>query len=197
MTSHALSAQNVLIAEPTGRARCVDQTAVFQHPLLEEPPAASAPAEVRRDYAALEQSAAETCRACPLLASCLYDAVVRHDVAGYAGGTTARERVRIRAALGITVEPENLDTLAGVTAGNRPVDHDEVVRLRAANPDESLERLAHRLGCSLSTVKRHLRSERNGRAPAHKPARAQPSLREVLGATRSALNTDRGSRRAA
>ncbi|HZA05629.1 MAG TPA: helix-turn-helix domain-containing protein, partial [Propionibacteriaceae bacterium] len=43
---------------------------------------------------------------------------------------------------------------------HRQVDHDEVVRLRHAHPDESLETIARRLGCSLSTVKRHLRRER-------------------------------------
>ena len=57
--------------------------------------------------------------ACPLMAHCLYEAVVRHDVAGYAAGTTAAQRVKIRALLGISVEPENLDTLAGVI-GRQP-----------------------------------------------------------------------------
>ena len=81
-------------------------------------------------------------------------------MAGYVGGTTPAERVRIRRALGITVTPEDFDTLAGVTGGHRQVDHDDVIRLRHAHPDESLETLARRLGCSLSTVKRHLRRER-------------------------------------
>ena len=50
------------------------------------------------------------------------------------------------------MEPENFDTLAGVTGRHHQVNHSEVVRLRHAKPDESLEMLAHRLGCSLSTV---------------------------------------------
>lgn len=185
-------------SNPSGRARCLEQTDVFQHPLLEDPPTSSAPAAARRTYASLEQQAAETCRSCPLRAQCLYDAVARHDVTGYAGGTTERERQRIRTVLGVRVEPENLDTLAGVIGGNRPVDHDEVVRLRASHPDESLERLAQRLGCSLSTVKRHLRRERNGGAAARTAtAAAMPTMGAVIAATRTVLHRERASTTAA
>ena len=75
--------------------------------------------------------------------------------------------------------PEDFDTLAGVTGGHRQVDHDEVVRLRHAHPDESLETLAHRMGCSLSTVKRHLRRER--RTPSVRPVELpKPSPSQVL-----------------
>jgi AraC-like DNA-binding protein len=197
MTSHALSALEAFPAEPRQRAACLDQAAVFQHPLLEEPPTSAATASERRDHRRLEQHAAESCRRCPLLADCLYDAVVRHDVAGYAGGTTARERARIRSALGIVVTPENLDTLAGVTGGSRPVDHDEVIRLRAANPDESLERLAQRLGCSLSTIKRHLRRERSGQAPVRTGVRPMPSTAEVLLAASRVLDGERPQKNAA
>jgi AraC-like DNA-binding protein len=182
---------------PAVRARCLDQAETFQHPLLEDPPAGGAPAVTRRAYATLEHQAAETCRTCPLLAQCLYEAVVRHDVAGYAAGTTARQRVKIRALLGISVEPENLDTLAGIVGGNRPVDHDEVIRLRAANPGESLERLAQRLGCSLSTVKRHLRRERGNAGTVGQPPRSMPPMEDVIGAARSVLHPQRGERSAA
>ena len=63
-------------------------------------------------------------------------------MAGVAGGTTAAQRTQIRRRLGITVDPEDFDTLAGVVGRNRQVDHDEVIRLRNANPHESLETLA-------------------------------------------------------
>ncbi len=182
---------------PTVRARCLDQAETFQHPLLEEPQRAGAPATVRRTQSALEQRAAEACRTCPLLAGCLYEAVVRHDVAGYVAGTTAAQRVKIRALLDVSVEPENLDTLAGIVGGNRPVDHDEVVRLRAANPGESLERLAQRLGCSLSTVKRHLRRERGDAGAARSPQRALPGMDDVIRAARSVLDPQRDERSAA
>ena len=106
-------------------------------------------------------SAAQTaCQACPLVVDCLYRAVVEYDVAGYVAGTTPSQRAQIRHRLDITVEPENFDTLAGISGRHHQVNHSEVVRLRNANPDESLEMLAQRLGCSLSTVKRHLRRER-------------------------------------
>ena len=168
--------------QPNGSApfpRCVELASVFQNPLLEEPLASNAPATVRRRYAALVGQAEQACHSCPLIQDCLYAAVVRHDVAGYVGGTTPEQRFRIRRALQISVEPEDLDTLAGVTGRHRQVDHDEVVRLRYAHPDESLETLAHRLGCSLSTVKRHLRRER--RTPSVRRAEPpKPSLSEVL-----------------
>ena len=142
-------------------ANCVELASVFQNPLLEDPIAASAPASVRRRYATLVTQAEDVCFSCPLIAGCLYQAVVEHDVAGYVAGTTPAQRAAIRARLRIAVEPEDFDTLAGVVGGrHRQVDHDEVVRLRHAHPDESLETLARRLGCSLSTVKRHLRKER-------------------------------------
>ena len=142
------------------RPRCVELVSVFQDPLLEEPLGSDAPDATRRRYNALVAQAEQACLACPLIERCLYAAVVQHDVAGYVGGTTPTQRVRIRRALRITVTPEDLDTLAGVVGGHRQIDHDEVVRLRHAYPDESLETIARRLGCSLSTVKRHLRRER-------------------------------------
>jgi hypothetical protein len=188
------------LADPprTGRAACAELAEVFHHPMLEEPPTTGASAAVRRSYGLLREQAGRTCQACPLLAPCLYDAVVRHDVAGYVGGTTARERAKIRIALGVRVARENLDTLAGVTGGNRPVDHTEVVRLRAAYPDESLERLAQRLGCSLSTVKRHLRQERSTEPASGTPTEALPSMAAVVAAARTVLDAARdGGRRAA
>jgi hypothetical protein len=160
---------------------CVELASVFQDPLLEEPLPGSAPTAVRRRYATLVGQAEQACAGCPLIQDCLYAAVVRHDVAGYVGGTTPEQRLRIRRALRIHVAPEDLDTLAGVIGRHRQVDHDEVVRLRAAHPDESLETLAHRLGCSLSTVKRHLRRERRTPA-ARRPEPPKPSLSHVLAA---------------
>lgn len=139
---------------------CATAPEVFQDPLVEDPPRGSLTREDRARQARLVGQARSICESCPLRTACLYDAVVRHDVAGFVVGTTVRQRGEIRRRLGVVVEPEDLDTLAGVVGGARQVDHDEVLRLRRANPDETLEQLAHRLGCSLSTVKRHLRRER-------------------------------------
>jgi len=47
-----------------------------------------------------------------------------------------------------------------VRGERRPLDHEAVLAARATYPDDSLESLAHRLDCSLSTIKRHLRRAR-------------------------------------
>jgi hypothetical protein len=169
-------------------ARCVELASVFQDPLLEEPLPASAPGAVRRRQKGLMSAAQTACQACPLIVDCLYRAVVEYDVAGYVAGTTPPQRAQIRHRLDITVEPENFDTLAGISGRHHQVNHSEVVRLRNANPDESLEMLAQRLGCSLSTVKRHLRRER--REPsAETVTPTQPTVEEVLTAAAVVVGT--------
>jgi predicted DNA-binding transcriptional regulator AlpA len=161
---------------------CVEFSGLFQDPLLEEPPTTGASAEVRRRSADLEREADALCRACPVLQQCLYAAVVHHDVAGFVAGTTRKMRLEMRTRLAVSVEPEDFDTLAGVTRHHRQVDHDEVVRLRHANPHESLEQLAQRLGCSLSTVKRHLRHERQAPAVRRLGSRLLPTQAQVMDA---------------
>ena len=185
-------ASDVEPATPT----CASRPELFLDAALEQEPVTSAPARVRRHYAGLAQDATEVCASCPLLTACLYRAVVELDVAGFVAGTTERQRAEVRARLGVRVEPEDFDSLAGVVGGQRAVDHDEVVRLRRAHPDESLERIARRLGCSLSTVKRHLRRERTQpsaqvASPKPRPTESQGrrTAADVLGGT--------GSRRAA
>jgi Transcription factor WhiB len=161
-------------------ARCIQLAAVFQNQLLEEPLPGGVSATVRRRQQALITTAQAACRECPLIVDCLYQAIVEYDVAGYVAGTTPSQRAQIRRVLDITVEPEDFDTLAGATRRHRQVDHSEVVRPRNANPHESLETLAQRLGCSLSTVKRHLRRER--RAPATPSSAQKPTIAAVLAA---------------
>jgi hypothetical protein len=139
----------------THAAGCIELSAVFQDQLLEESLPVNPSAEMRRRQRALITRAHG--RECPLIIDCLYRAVVEHNVAGHVAGTTPPQRAQIRRSLGITVEPEDFDTLAGVTGPHRKVSHSEVIRLRKANPHESLEMLAQRFGCSLSTIKRHLR----------------------------------------
>lgn len=171
-------------SRPTG---CVELGSVFQHRLVEQPPTTAASADERREYTGLIRAAQAACDECPLIKRCLYSAVVEYDVAGFCAGTTGKQRHEIRSLLKITVEPEDFDTLAGVQARHRQVDHHEVVRLRNANPHESLETIAHRLGCSLSTVKRHLRkarSDTNVTPISHKPA---PTMAQVLAAFRTVV----------
>lgn len=173
---------------------CVAAAQVFTNPLLEEPLPSSASGQQRQARAVLVAKAGDSCSKCPLFSTCLYDAVVEHDVYGFVAGTTARQRSDIRAELGITVDAEDFDTLAGVTSPNRQVDHTEVLRLRNANPTDSLESIAQRLGCSLSTVKRHLRRARNGEAVEPASTR-KPTIGEVLEAYALVIESTR--RRAA
>jgi AraC-like DNA-binding protein len=185
------------VATEPSRPACVDVPQLFLDPVLESEPSSSATARTRRLYGALAAEATEVCASCPLLTGCLYRAVVEYDVAGFVAGTSERQRAQIRVRLGVEVEPEDFDTLAGVVGGQRTVDHDEVVRLRRAHPDESLERLARRLGCSLSTVKRHLRRERNQPSAAAAGRRPRPTDVQVRRATAETLAEYSGNRRAA
>lgn len=181
---------------PAPQPACTRLVRVFQDPLLEEPGRHSADQADRRAHAELAATAGAACRACPMVTACLYSAVVEYDVAGYVAGTTARQRSEIRRRLGVTVRPEDFDTMAGVVGGGRQIDHAEVLRLRTAHPDESLESLAGRLGCSLSTIKRHLRRERN--APSL-PAvgHSRPKLHEVLATAAEVTATHRSRAQAA
>lgn len=175
---------------------CTQFSDLFLHPVLDEGLGAGADTDERRQATMMVRKARNICESCPLVTSCLYDAVVKHDVAGFVAQTTQRQRAEIRRRLGITVAPEDLDTLAGVTAPNRQVDHAEVLRLRRANPDESLETLAHRLGCSLSTVKRHLRRARTDAAEPPVATR-RPGVSEVVAVTQDVLAGGRRPRTAA
>ena len=176
---------------------CVEFAELFQHPLLEEPPTASAPVDIRRRAAGLQREAESLCRVCPLMRQCLYSAVVRYDVAGYVAASTQKERTGMRAQLGVRVGPEEFDTLAGVTRQHRQVNHDEVIRLRRSNPQESLDQLAQRLGCSLSTVKRHLRHERRAPADSEPGSSLLPTEQQVVAAHEQVTATPRASQRAA
>ncbi|HEY0238448.1 MAG TPA: WhiB family transcriptional regulator [Friedmanniella sp.] len=174
---------------------CASAPEVFWDPLVEDPPRAGLTRDDRDRQARLVGQARATCAECPLRTACLYDAVARHDVAGFVAGTTVRQRQEIRRRLGLVVEPEDLDTIAGVVGGARQIDHDEVTRLRRANPHETLEQLALRLGCSLSTVKRHLRRERS--EPGARRTVSRPSPLQVLQVATAVLTGAMTVRRAA
>jgi len=146
------------------RTACATFSSTFRHPLLEDAPTNLSQPQ-RKLQALLAARACALCANCPVSRKCLYDAVVRFDVAGIVASTTPMMREAIRDRLGWHVEPDGFDALLGVTSGQR-VEHNEIVRARRSNPNESLGQLAERLGCSLSTVKRHLRQERTGDAHA-------------------------------
>lgn len=173
----------------SGLLACVENADLFQSPLIEDPGAAQT-TEQRRQQAMMQRKAEALCLDCPLMVDCLYRAVIKHEVAGFCGGATQRQRTEIRQRLGVRVEPEDFDTFAGASSGHQ-VNHAEVLRLRHANPTASLESIAQRLGCSLSTVKRHLRKARRGETvgrPA-KLAPVPPSVEQVLTAYREVTRT--------
>ncbi|ONI67622.1 transcription factor WhiB [Kribbella sp. ALI-6-A] len=161
---------------------CIARTDIFQHRLLEEPPPASATRRTRERYDQLVREAKTVCASCPLFTDCLYSAVAEHDVSGFVAGTTAAQRRSMRNLLDVEVQPDDFDQLAGARGTRRPVSHEEVLRLRTQYPNDSLESLAMRLGCSLSTVKRHLRRARRGQSPATKAPRPRPEVDAVLDA---------------
>ena len=163
---------------------CSTDIELYLHPLLEEPPARSKSTKaVWTEYLQLVDTARDACSRCPILADCLYKAVVQTDVSGYVGCTTPRERAAMRAMLGVTVGAEDLDAIAGARGSRQPVDHEAVLAMKAAHPDDSLEQIANRLGCSLSTVKRHLRKARQAETSQEGAVAAMvdlPSLDEVF-----------------
>lgn len=161
---------------------CSARADIFQHRLLEEPPPASAARRTRERYEQLVREAKTLCASCPLFTDCLYNAVAEHDISGFVAGTTAAQRRSMRNLLDVEVQADDFDQLAGARGTRRPVSHEEVLRLRAQYPNDSLESLAMRLGCSLSTVKRHLRRARRGQSPASKAPRRRPEVAAVLDA---------------
>ena len=166
-------------------APCVNASNVFLHPLMEDGANPNTRAE-RREQAMLRTQAARLCADCPMLAQCLSDAVVKHEVTGFVAGTTKRQRQEIRARLGVQISNENIDIYAGVNSG-RQFDRQEILRIRQANPDEPLSVIAQKIGCSVSTVKRHLRRiELDSSAPAEPKTPVVPSPEDVL-ATAKAL----------
>lgn len=160
----------------TSTLACVEFDELFLHPLLEDARSATT-AALRTQQRMLTNRARTMCQGCPMLEQCRYDAVIKHDVAGFVAGSTESERNEMRRMLKVKVAPEDLDVLSGAFTPNRQVNHADVIRLRSTHPNETLEQLASRLGCSLSTIKRHLRKARAGSTPEVK--RPKPTVAQV------------------
>ncbi|MDA8440304.1 MAG: WhiB family transcriptional regulator [Propionibacterium sp.] len=175
---------------------CAARADLFQHPFLEEGGASTS--EDRRRQRTMQREAGLVCAECTLMADCLYRAVVDCDIAGFVAGTTEAQRRAIRERLGIHVTAEDLSSLLGVRDRHHPINRDDVLKTRAAHPDESLRQLANRFGCSVSSIKRHLRGQVSStpRVPP-RPASPRPRLHDVLVAFREVLSDPRTHRRAA
>ena len=120
------------------------------------------------------------CAGCPLLVDCLYRAVVEVDIYGYAACTTEADRRLIRRKLGIEIFQPSDSPFSAPRTGAGPIDHESVLALRQAYPTETCIQLAQRLGCSASTVKRHLRRARETQERLAPMQRRTPTVEEVL-----------------
>lgn len=170
---------------------CMTYTNVFLHPLLDDTRPVSRESN-RREQAMLRSQADKLCSACPLMAQCLTSAITKFDVSGFVAGTTKRQRQEIRNRLGVVVSDDDFDSYAGVSSG-RQFDRNEIHRLRMANPNEPLSAIAARVGCSVSTVKRHLRRiESEGLAPTQR--KVKPTTAAIM---RTAAEVKSGARRGA
>ncbi len=125
-----------------------------------------------------------SCAGCPMLVDCLYRAVVEVDVSGFVACTTESDRAEIRRQLGIDLVQSTSAPLGTARLGGGPVSHEAVVAARQSYPKDTCQQLAERLGCSTSTVKRHLRRAREEatQAEATRVERRTPSVDEVLDA---------------
>lgn len=160
---------------------CTTMRAVFQHPLLEGDSSATTLAEQRLERELMSR-ARTACASCPLFEQCLGNAVLHHDVAGFAAGTTPRQRSRMRTALGVRVRPDDFETMAGIIHRGHQIATQDVVRMRRMHPDQPLTFIADRLGCSLSTVKRHLRRARDTESQSSQSPKRMPKATSLAAA---------------
>ena len=137
----------------------------------------------RGEWEALKQQRADVhryCAGCPFLVDCLYRAVVEVDVFGYAACTTEADRQLIRQKLGIEILQPSDGPFSVPRTGAGPIDHETVLALRQNHPTDTCSQLAQRLGCSTSTVKRHLRRARETQEQPAPRERRHPTIEEVL-----------------
>lgn len=168
---------------------------MFQDEDLLSPPARrDVTASEWRLFQAKRAVAHRRCAGCEVLAECLYRAVVEVDVSGFVACTSEADRRRIRRNLGVTPLTAPTPSYGTSRVGGGPVSHESVLAARRAHPDDTCRQLADRLGCSTSTIKRHLRQEREaGAAATARPAVQEspaPTVEEVLDAFDS-LETSR------
>jgi hypothetical protein len=165
---------------------CAESPEAFLDERLQATSITTLSAVERERLSATRAAIHRQCAGCPLLVECLYRAVVEVDVSGYVACTTEAERAVIRARLGIEVTQSTLTPYGAPRVGGGPVSHESVLTARQAYPKDTCQQLAERLGCSTSTVKRHLRRDREQRAAdAARPATTpqhQPTIDEVLDA---------------
>lgn len=164
---------------------CAHVPEVYQDELLHSPPARTDITAAEWDQlAAKRASAHRQCAGCPLMVDCLYRAVVEVDVSGFVACTTESDRLRIRQQLGIEIQQPASTPFGVPRVGGGPLGHDAVMAARQAYPKDTCHQLAERLGCSTSTIKRHLRKAREAKLDGTQPRDAvmasTPSIEAVL-----------------
>jgi hypothetical protein len=166
---------------------CASVPEVYQDEALHQPPARAELSLAEWEQLNLKRATAHRrCAGCPMMVDCLYRAVVEVDVSGYVACTTEDDRAQIRRQLGIEIQQSTAAPYGAARVGGGPVSHEAVMTARHAYPKDTCHQLAERLECSTSTVKRHLRREReqqlNPVAPTAGAATALPTTDAVLDA---------------
>jgi hypothetical protein len=174
------------IVDDTILPPCARAPEAFLDENLEATSVTTLSAAERAQLNAAKAAVHRQCAGCPLFVDCLYRAVVEVDVSGYAACTTQYERTLIRERLGIEVVRSTLTPYGAPRVGGGPVSHEAVLTSRQAYPKDTCQQLAERLGCSTSTIKRHLRRDREQRAadaiPDPTVEQKLPTIDEVLDA---------------
>ena len=174
---------SILINEET--PPCAHVPEVYQDELLQSSPERADITAAEWDELAVKRASAHRqCAGCPLMVDCLYRAVVEVDVSGFVACTTESDRLRIREMLGIEVQQPASTPFGVPRVGGGPLSHDSVMAARQAYPKDTCHQLAERLGCSTSTIKRHLRRAReaklDGSEPTDRISASAPSVEAVL-----------------
>ncbi|MDX6277260.1 MAG: hypothetical protein QOJ72_1388 [Nocardioidaceae bacterium] len=156
---------------------CAAAPDVYHDEYLNNPPARHEVSGAEWNLLTAKRAAAhKRCAGCPLLISCLYRAVVEVDVSGFVACTTEDERQTIRRQLGIEVQESSMTPYGAPRVGGGPVSHEAVMTARHAYPKDTCQQLAERLECSTSTIKRHLRRDRDRKIEA---ARSEMTLNDL------------------
>lgn len=168
------------IVEDTTTPPCAHEPEVYLDELLHSPPARSdITADEWERLTVKRATAHRQCAGCPLMVECLYRAVVEMDVSGYVACTTESDRLVIRRRLGIEIHQPTTAAYGAARVGGGPVSHEAVMTARQAYPKDTCHQLAERLGCSTSTIKRHLRRAREQKREESLVPPARPSLPTV------------------
>jgi hypothetical protein len=168
------------IVHDTTTPPCAFEPEVYLDELLHSPPARTDITAAEWETLTVKRATVHRqCAGCPLMVDCLYRAVVEMDVSGYVACTTESDRHVIRRQLGIEVQQPTTLAYGAVRLGGGPVSHDVVMTARHAYPKDTCHQLAERLGCSTSTIKRHLRRAREQKRDEALAPSASPTLPSV------------------